>query len=72
MVSGLQHDASVSKLKLLELERAVRLFTYLTQTFPFYLPFLERRSRKIPLQSAGRGGELRKRKRESLYPRFIL
>ena len=64
MVAGLQHDASLSKLKLLELERAVRQFTYLiTQTFPFNFPFPERRSRKIPFQSVGLGGELRKEKK---------
>ena len=70
MVAGLQHDASLSKLKLLELERAVRLLTSLiTQTFPFYFPFPERRSRKIPFQSVRLGGELRKKEKPlpSLY-----
>jgi hypothetical protein len=66
MVAGLQHDASVSKLKLLELERAVRTFTFLTQTFPFDVPFLERRSRKIPFQSVG--GELRRGKGKASTP----
>ena len=54
MVAGLQHDASVSKLKLLELERAVKdhLLTFATQNLS-YFPFLERRSHQIPFQSAG-------------------
>ena len=64
MVAGLQHDASVSKLKLLELERAVRIFTDSAQIFrAYYIPFLERRSRKIPFQSTGR--DLRTLKKSS-------
>lgn len=61
MVAGLQHDASVSKLKLLELERAVRLLAYLFKPFLTFHS-LERRSHKIPFQSAG--GELRKRNKK--------
>ena len=55
MVAGLQHDASVLKLKLLELERAVRIFTYLTPASFNLLFLIERRSRKIPFQSVGGG-----------------
>jgi len=63
MVAGLQHDASVSKLKLLELERAVRnqnLHKFLKVPLRFHS--LEHRSCKIPFQSAGRDlrGKLRK------------
>ena len=44
--------------------KAIYLFN--SNLFHFTFPFLERRSRKIPFQSVG--GELRKRKRKSLYP----